>query len=1012
MSAKNSLVILHLTDFHIRDENSNAPLRLRNIAGHVGALSDGESDLLIIISGDVGYSGKSSEYGIMKNCLRKLEEELANWPFKKLTICAVPGNHDCDFDLYDASVRDALINGVRADDKSDASGIVRELVKVQAPFRSFESEACAELNFISDVVASTRIEFNGTNIQILLVNGAWSSRLHEQPGQLRMVPSILPEINEVAELSISVAHHPLNWYAPEDGRTFSEWLDGHVDIAFWGHEHHLDHFEISRKRYGSTVRHVIGQALDDANAICGFRCLKIDGNFETIYDYLFEWSGSKFKKVKEAKDKFCKNPARSVGQIRFSSEFREFMLDIGGSFKHPRLARPLVLDDVYVPPDFKGGVDANNDLDLAKKSKSVESVFEGIFSREKTFIFGSEQSGKTTFAKRLIDECRQRGVTPFYLDLRVLPSFNRGEITSWVNRSIERQFAADCTDDVKCVPPSNKVLIVDAVADVSWSNGEIDLVVDQIGHMGARCVFLTSQPPAMAMLAAKVVEQTDSKKLLRSDNWYELLPMGHKRRGQLIRKWASIGREPLTEGESIEAEVRQIKTLLDRAFGRNFMPRFPFFLLIVLQQIETVRNSATLVTNGSHGHLFEALIVQALSRFVHVHDISLTHDFLARLALSLWRRSDTSISEGEIEVVARDFLETKLVALRLPDLLRELNEAKVLRISPEGISFRYDYLYYFYLARWVGANIESDEAVTIIEQLITKIHTEQSVNVIMFIAYQGHEEKVLDYVLPMARQFLADEKVACLEDRSSLAGKFGDSKSRQILLLGDPQRVSDHHNEQADEVAEIEADRERQDDALGFITATRLVDVLGYIVKSRAGGLSAERKLEVVGESIALTRRLMNKLYDIVEESADDLAKMASEAFEKKLRLDSVSAAKVARKFVAMLVASVAQAMVGRAADSFASPELVPLIDRLDRAAGEDRDLLLFALVARLAAQRDFPREVVDDFLKGMKSANVLAHSVVAWAVNRRFYLMPPAPQIRESMCKRLGIEMKHLPSQ
>jgi hypothetical protein len=743
---------------------------------------------------------------------------------------------------------------------------------------------------------------------------------------------------------------------------------------------------------------------------CGFRCIRIAPSFETIEDYSFEWNGSKFKKVKESKEKFSKNPARSIGQIRFSPEFREFMLDIGGSFKHPRLARSLVLDDVYIPPDFKGGVNSDNDLDLGKKSKSVESVFESIFSREKTFIFGFEQSGKTTFAKRLIDECRQKGVTPLYLDLRTLPSFNRGEITSWFNKSLDKQFAADCVEDVKCVPPSNKVLIVDAVADVSWSNGEVDLIIDQIGHMGARCVFLTSQPPAMAMLAAKVVEQTDNKKLLRSDNWYELLPLGHKRRGQLIRKWASIGREPLTEGESIEAEVRQIKTLLDRAFGRNFMPRFPFFLLIVLQQIETVRNGATLVTNGSHGHLFEALIVQALNRFVHVHDIGLTHDFLARLALSLWRRSDISISGVEIEAVSREFLERKLVALRLPDLLREPNEAKVLRTSPEGTSFRYDYLYYFYLARWVGSNIESAEAIAIMERLVTNIHTEQSVNVIMFIAYQGHEERVLDYVLPMAREFLSDEKVARLEDRSSLAGKFEDSKSRQILLLGDPRSVSDHHNEQADAVAEIEADRERQDDALGFITATRLVDVFGYIVKSRAGGLSAERKLEVVGESIALTRRLMNKLYDIVEESADDLAKMASETFEKKLRLDPVSAAKVARKFVAMLVAGVAQSMVGRTADSFASPELVPLIDRLDRAAGDDRDLLLFALVARLAAQRDFPREVVEDFLKGLKSANVLSHSVVSWAVNRRFYLMPPAPQVRESMCRRLGIEMRHLP--
>jgi len=157
----------------------------------------------------------------------------------------------------------------------------------------------------------------------------------------------------------------------------------------------------------------------------------------------------------------------------------------------------------------------------------------------------------------------------------------------------------------------------------------------------------------------------------------------------------------------------------------------------------------------------------------------------------------------------------------------------------------------------------------------------------------------------------------------------------------------------------------------------------------------------------------MTNLYEVAEDSAEFLIENASEIFETEVKVDSREARNMANRLVAAVIGGIAKSLVSRAADVFGTRELMPLIDRMDAIAQASGDLdnALIVLVARIGAERDYPRERVEAMLKKLRLADVLPRAALAHAVVRGFYLQPPPHAIRDSACARLGIQIRNVPT-
>lgn len=1002
-----SILIVQISDLHIKNDASPAVGRLESLAGAIGSMRSEAEHVVVVMTGDIAFSGKQNQYSIAIDALSKLETKLLDdWAFRSVHMYAAPGNHDVDFDTLKPAVRDALLGGLNADESGQLA-VIETLASSQKAFFNFMDAVSPNTRGINPLLNLATIGVGGKSINLLILNTSWSSRLDEVPGALRMPADVLQPVVISDDLSIALLHHPLNWYSPQDGKALSDWLDLHADVALWGHEHRSDAFQVSRKKFGSTILNFLAMPLDDELVSCGFRAIILhsDNNCDVR---TFEWHGRFPVNTDSYVRSISKNPARELGRVRYTREFKLFLQDVGANFKHPRLDRSLVLSDILIEPAFRNYTSSPEDperLDFALGFNEIRSEME---SYSDVVVYGPEQAGKTTFAKFLIEDSKHLGLTPIYLDASLLKSSNRGEVTGWINSSYSRQYESDCLDAVRQLEPGKCLLIVDNAHQLPGSAKHVGEIILRLQRLASKRVFLTSQNPSVTILAAGKSSGEDIR-LWSEAKWFEILPLNHKRRGELIRIWATIGRDDYAYSDAVEADVRQIKEMLDQMLGKRFMPKYPIFLLILLQQLEAGRNINTVVRNGSHGHIFEALIVSSFEGELRSHDIGVTQDFLSAFAFRLWASRESSVSLSGFGELIGDFKREKYVDLSHPRLLKELVAAKVLSDDGALVSFRYSYFYYYYLARWLSGARNHDAAESMMDSFVETIHSEMSANVVMFVAHLGDHNWVIEKLLSLSDSLFAQASECRLEDRAVLAAKYLDESKAVELLTGDAPDVSDVHHAQQDE---LDTDRNEQlEDIFKFNTAAKLIQTLGQILRSKSGGIDSSEKVKIVKSTNSLARRLMETLYGIAETSAEAIIESASEIFETEIKLNSKEARHLAGQLVAAVVGGIARHLVSRAADAFATRDLMPLIDRLAETAeqDDDQDDILIVLVARIMADSNYPQERVDGFLRKIKPADVLSHSALAYAVARSFYLQPPPRAIRDSACAKLGIRVRNV---
>lgn len=1006
-----SIILVHLSDLHVKSEASIAAKRLEAIAGAIGSVIEAPSEVVLLLSGDIAFAGKAEQYSAVASSLSKLQQALEAWPITDLHVVSCPGNHDLDFKSVSEGLRATLVASAEVDGEQPQD-ILAPLAPLQNAYFAFATNIAADkLKRHNSIISEMDISIQGFHLRVVSMNSAWSSQLHEVPGVLRMPGALLVEIGKNADLAVVISHHPLNWFTPRDAVRVSEWLDQNADMVFWGHEHRVDDFQQVRSRVGSNVTHHIGLPMEDDTVECGFKILRLDvgdrscSAFEVRFD-----EGLKFRVEAVGNGVLCHNEGRNNGVIRFSREHQDFLEDPGAGFSHPRINRPLDLADIFVPPDFRDVRPGKGNKERIDGSASLRKVTQGVFEKAgTTVVFGSEQSGKTTFAKVFSREAKVKQFIPIYLDALNLKSTNKGEVRGAFNSAVASQYATDVAELVSTAEPTRVIVILDNAHAMPGGTDGLEHTLNFIQAKAQRILVLTSDNPTVSLLS--IGQSREETSYWKGAEVYELLPLGHRRRGELIRRWVGLGRNAVDDALEIEAEVRQIKTLLDRVLGKNSLPKYPLFVLVMLQQLEGIRDNRTAITNGSHGYLFEALITQALDRHVRSHEISTVHDFLAEVSRTLWDRDVAAISHESINAIAKGFIE-KLVQIDGTRLIRELVTARV--ISDEGglLRFRYPYLHYYYLAKWICSNRLSSDSEAISSKLVEFVHTERSANVLMFVAHHGHEDLVIKKLLPILDDLFHDQAPCQLEDHSNLSLRFRTSSQRSILMQGRASDVSDDHHARLDALG----DRDREDqteqqveDGLKFNTTLKTIGTLGQVLKSRATSVAPERKVDIARSIMLASRRMMTFLYGITEQSAEDIVHAASEAFENDFRLDRENALKAANALIGAIVTGIAKTCISRAADAMTTTELKPLLDRLDKEC-TDVDSQLILLVAKVTGNRMYPKEAVEDFIKTLKPSNVLPASVVSFAVARRFFLEPPDRQIRDSACKLLNIEVKSLP--
>lgn len=246
----NTITWLHLSDLHFRageqhtwDENIVLEALLEDVRARIR--EDGFRPDLILVSGDIAFSGKQQEYALASAFF---EELLSATQLSRDCIFPVPGNHDVD--------RKAISRGAQAiagslTGRESTNAVLNTAADRQLLFDRFRGYAAWLNEYLGGHLAFDderyyyvhTLELAGQRLALMGLNSAWVAASDEDraSGLLlgeRQTRSALREAAQAgATLTIALLHHPFDWLREFDQNDSAALLLDRCDLVLHGHLH-------------------------------------------------------------------------------------------------------------------------------------------------------------------------------------------------------------------------------------------------------------------------------------------------------------------------------------------------------------------------------------------------------------------------------------------------------------------------------------------------------------------------------------------------------------------------------------------------------------------------------------------------------------------------------------------------------------------------------------------------------------------------------------------------------
>lgn len=333
----------------------------------------------------------------------------------------------------------------------------------------------------------------------------------------------------------------------------------------------------------------------------------------------------------------------------------------------------------------------------------------------------------------------------------------------------------------------------------------------------------------------------------------EIGALTHVQQEALIRK-----RLALTNGTVAvtDASVDRIEDRLNSIIvSDKVVPRYPFFVLCILQTYETYMPSGLAIT--SYGHCYYALIIASLVRAgisSQDSDITTCFNFAEHLAFEHYQQRQNNQPaafdfDKFIENYRSDFMISSAIINRLKH--RDFG-----LIDNDG-QFRSPYMQYFFLGRFLSR--DNPKSREIIERMCDAVYLSSNYLTLLFAIHHANNSEIIDNILLRTMLTLNDVQVAKLDRK--------ETQRFQDIVAAIPNNILSHQSVEAereqerasrDRASDVPDDADETDsdwtDAQEAMNSCYRVlknnDIMGQILRNKYGSLTI-RKIEEVVEIIA-----------------------------------------------------------------------------------------------------------------------------------------------------------------
>lgn len=1010
------VVLLHLSDIHIQKERDAILNRAQRIAAATKGVDASATQYLLVLSGDVAFSGRETEYGLAQTFVQELKAAIGAGA--AIPVIMTPGNHDCDFSNPQAA-RARLLASYEADEVGEVDASVEQIcLQPQRAFFDFRDALGASelLTTSGKLYYEAALELGDYAVLFRCLNSAWLSKQHEAPGSLNYPVDLLPEGPTEHSLVVSVMHHPYNWFRPNVARQLRTRLERTSDIIITGHEH--THSRRSQSKDTGELNDYIEAAVlqDNINAdTSGFNVLVLDIESRRQRFVHFGWDGEKYTRVFESPDweELQVSRLRKKANHPIAPSFRSFLNDPGVTLTHPDRGQ-LALKDVFVFPDI---------LEISYKLKSGgrlvpgERLLDELVVDGKVLIAGGEESGKTTLIKRLFLEFHAKGLLPIHLNGKTLKVDSPERLQKDIEEAFREQYDNVDLEVIRQTPATQKVLLVDDFHLLHARRRTEREVVEWMEKLAGR-VFLVAND-----LAHHVLELVNSMGLIEAEerfHHFKLLPFGHKKRNELIERWFLMDSRIAGDDAQLAQHIVHVERTVDTVIGRNYLPAYPVFLLSILQAHESSRPVDT--SASTYGYFYEIFIRAALAAKSTSHQYDIKASYLSFIAYEMFSSGKPELTESDWRVVHAQYEKTYALRLPLDELRRELIAGHALETIEDANRFKHGYVYYYFVASYLKDHLTEERVRQQVAAMSAALHDEDAANILLFLAHLSKDPFIIDTMLTNAAGVFADVEAATLDEHfgflegaEALAQEIAyeerdltETRRRRLALQDDFERqLGQAETKPEEEEASLREEFKESEEYLVRVGAAfRTVQILGQILKNFPGSIAAERKLRLAKACYSVGLRTLGSvlnMFDMQQEAALRFIVDRLKAENPEMSRDELAV--VANRTIVGLAHLATFGMITRIAHAIGSPLLTETYKEI-RAENTSTAIGLIHTALQLEQSHSFPQAEVTKFASVLERRpwplGLLRHLVV-----NHFHIFPVKFQTKQSVCSKLGIPYK-----
>jgi len=706
------IIILHLSDMHfINSEN----FKEENIIAITNALNQSISKIvgiLVIVSGDLTYSGKKDQIVQVKKFLNDLKDEVEKrYDVQKFYVVMVPGNHDVNNDK--GELNHDKLDMISKLDKYEEY-INKELDK-QSEFLFFAHQYDCFIN--NDLICKKIINFYSTKIQINLINTAIFSSIEEDQGYHYLPEKTIQLLLEQQEndFIISIMHHPHHWYSWRCKKLLENALYSRSDMIFVGHEHYESTMNIN-SQYASVNIFSGGMLCNKGNwNNSEFHVGILDLNTRNYISQKYRWNST--AKIYEKKDVnemiISKNRYNQLGLFVKKSFLNELTED--------KYMIAQNLQEYFVFPLLTEAIVSEDNKRMPKEINSMNEFMSMLHSNPKIMISGINDSGKTILAKSIYTELSNTKVTLF---------INGSEVIKNIERNFKLAFEDAYSDESSCyeafkqMAPENLAIIIDDADNIRHSiqNEFFKYILEHFGIIIAIC---------QVEIDIDIKNRLKKRANYRDFVYYNIEPFYSDKRRKLVSNIVYLCKKNDYESqEHIISILCDVLTKQKYLYGWN-----PDFIVQFVKYYcnnigDTVHNDGSIFSK-----VFEANLVQLIKPYAKKITVDKVLMILDKIAYGIYTKKEYPVSIKYINELIEAYNYDYASKIDTHDFLNLLINAKILKkYEDKFLFFDRNYLTYF-IAREIKRKCLEDLDYEQFNRVINFSYSGLNSDILLFLTY-------------------------------------------------------------------------------------------------------------------------------------------------------------------------------------------------------------------------------------------------------------------------------------